>query len=96
MKNGHLSGKECGYCQKDAHAACERCERDLCELCTRCCDECAVTWCRFCTVVDYDNPFERTLCFGCYDDRTETCVQVGKNRGIGIDSDGDDGMAASQ
>lgn len=60
----------CYYCEQlENFAACERCERTLCEMCTRFCDSCSEAWCSCCTVVDYDSPFDPTLCLECYDER---------------------------
>lgn len=63
------TNSSCYYCEApDNHTACERCDHRLCEMCTRFCDDCSVTGCSCCTVVDYDSRFDRTLCLECYDD----------------------------
>lgn len=76
----------CYYCEcRQAHlsTACGRCDRALCDLCVRSCQSCQAVWCPCCSIVDYDAPIERTLCFGCYDDSTR------RNEFHGSEKDGD-------
>lgn len=84
----------CYYCDAPRDTvACERCDKALCDMCTRFCDVCSATWCPCCTVIDYESPQERTLCFDCFDDggcrRSDGC-------GSNVDSDGDDVMLSWQ
>lgn len=91
---------QCYYCDAPCDTvACERCDKALCDMCTRFCDVCSATWCPCCTVIDYESPQERTLCFDCFDEeggdgcrRGDGCGSSSSN----LDSDGDDVMLSWQ
>lgn len=57
------------------------------------CDVCGVTACAVCSVVDYDCPFDRTLCFSCSEDATIASQQNNESNDINpVAEDGDEVM----
>lgn len=90
----------CEYCSQDVHIACERCDRDLCIDCCRCCDVCENMWCKYCTIVDYESAYERSICVECYDGVDAVGSDEGKGETLDrvtlLDSEGDDSMDCEQ
>lgn len=73
------SSQVCYYCStRPAHhsTSCGRCDRMLCDICVRSCQSCQEVWCPCCSIVDYDTPIERTLCFECYDDCSRHDIHI--------------------
>lgn len=84
----------CYYCTvRPAHhsTSCGRCDRMLCDICVRSCQSCQEIACPCCSIVDYNAPFERTLCFECFDDFSRHDQQSHAGH---LQSDGDHIMLA--
>lgn len=91
----HVSNSQlCYYCtMRPAHhsTSCGRCDRMLCDICVRSCQSCQEIACPCCSIVDYSVPFERTLCFECFDEFSQHDNQNCANP---TKSDGDHVMLA--
>ncbi|KAL6478051.1 hypothetical protein MHYP_G00138860 [Metynnis hypsauchen] len=57
----------CGVCQRASgvRRPCSQCERPVCLACTQQCSSCSSHCCSICTVTDYTDRYEKTLCCSC-------------------------------
>ncbi|KAL9952211.1 hypothetical protein ACROYT_G039426 [Oculina patagonica] len=70
-KNNNLQVEETFKCQsclqskRGLRVTCVFCERNTCDDCSRQCAHCTGTFCSLCSIVNYDERYERCFCLGC-------------------------------
>ncbi|ESP01654.1 hypothetical protein LOTGIDRAFT_205137 [Lottia gigantea] len=53
------------FSQQTFSTRCYFCDKRLCFPCTRNCDKCNEKFCQMCSLLNYDEAFERAFCFNC-------------------------------
>eukprot|EP01135_Chromosphaera_perkinsii_P010585 Nk52_evm1s2177 gene=Nk52_evmTU1s2177 len=60
----------CYVCNKASTECCNcyHCERNTCDNCMRNCSQCQNVFCSVCSIVNYDQRYDRVFCFSCNDE----------------------------
>ncbi|XP_002740968.1 apoptosis regulatory protein Siva-like [Saccoglossus kowalevskii] len=66
-KPSDIPGNGCRHCnrQQCSLSPCHYCEKTICNRCQRYCDNCMQAYCLFCTIINYDDQYEKRLCVNC-------------------------------